>query len=512
VFPPSATTLPKNNASRTAVLLTALDVETRAVLRHLPGWTEVEVKGTVFYQGQFEGWKVAVAEVGAGNIRAATIAERAIEHFKPALALFVGVGGGVKDVALGDVVIATKVYGYESGKDQKDGFKPRPDVQNSSHALEQRGRAILKRPNWQQRLNGALNHVNPKVLVGPIAAGEKVVASKKSATAKFLRTSYDDTLAVEMEGRGFLEGVHINPPVEACVIRGISDLLSGKKSADKSGSQERAADAASAVAFEMLAGLGRGATGKAPRVRFQETPTTITKATFFQRNETLARIGVPNVDEVLFGFSDSPDAYLRIIPIIARSSPISNAMLNAAASHAPLMKLPQYGCLNAINRYGAVAYDPAGTRGPGFAELSWATQLFPNGELWCVSKTVIVRERRDRPAWMPIPFIPAGLFERLYYQKLHDAIAFAAQHLGLTFPCNVELGLIRLQGVHVCVSNEDMRGPIQVDEVICREEIASPDPAHVDAVLLKFFDLVFDVTGYARPPGLHDFPPGPPRS
>jgi hypothetical protein len=56
-----------------------------------------------------------------------------------------------------------------------------------------------------------------------------------------------------MEGRGFLEGVQISHPVQGAVIRGISDLLSGKSAADKSGSQERAADAASAVTFEILA-------------------------------------------------------------------------------------------------------------------------------------------------------------------------------------------------------------------------------------------------------------------
>ena len=41
-------------------------------------------------------------------------------------------------------------------------------------------------------------------------------------------------------------------------MRGISDLLSGKPRADKAGSQQRAADAASAVAFEILSGLGGG--------------------------------------------------------------------------------------------------------------------------------------------------------------------------------------------------------------------------------------------------------------
>jgi len=61
-----------------------------------------------------------------------------------------------------------------------------------------------------------------------------------------------------MEGRGFLKGVRISHPVRGCVVRGISDLLSGKADADEAGSQLRAADAASAAAFEILSGLGGG--------------------------------------------------------------------------------------------------------------------------------------------------------------------------------------------------------------------------------------------------------------
>jgi nucleoside phosphorylase len=196
--------------------------------------------------------------VGAGNMGAAAIAERAISFFRPSVALFVGVAGGVKDVALGDVVVGTKIYLYESGKDTSSGFKPRPDAGSCAHSIEQGGRALRQDADWRRRLDPLLNHRTPTVFVGPIAAGERVVASKRAATARFLKDEYGDTLAVEMEGRGFLQGVHINAPVGGGVIRGISDLLSGKKNADKSGSQVRAADAAAVVAFGILAGLSEG--------------------------------------------------------------------------------------------------------------------------------------------------------------------------------------------------------------------------------------------------------------
>lgn len=241
--------------SKSAIILTALEVETRAVLRHLLDRSEELVGGTVFHCGTFEGWNVAVGEIGPGNASAAAVATRAVGHFKPRVALFVGVAGGVKDVALGDVVVANKVYGYESGKESKAGFKPRPESLKAAHAVEQRARALRVHEVWRQRLDPSLGHVKPNIVVGPIAAGEKVIANSQKATARLLQNHYSDTVAVEMEGRGFLEGVHLDSSVEGGVIRGISDLLDGKAEADQGGSQVRAADAASAAAFEILAGL-----------------------------------------------------------------------------------------------------------------------------------------------------------------------------------------------------------------------------------------------------------------
>ena len=66
------------------------------------------------------------------------------------------------------------------------------------------------------------------VYVGPIAAGEKVVTSKRSDVFRFIRDSYGDALAVEMEGVGFLGATYANSSVRALIVRGIFHLIDRK--------------------------------------------------------------------------------------------------------------------------------------------------------------------------------------------------------------------------------------------------------------------------------------------
>ena len=242
-----------------AVILTAIRIEYMAVRAHLSDLSEdIHSQGTIYERGKFsinaQNWEVGIVETGAGNSPAAIEAERAIAHFKPDVILFVGVAGGIKDVQLGDVVAATKVYGYESGK-VAETFRPRPNVGLSNYNMIQRAKAEARKTDWLARLSDS---AKPNVFVAPIAAGEKVVANKKSDLFEFLQQNYGDALAVEMEGSGILEAVHANQQVSALIIRGISDLIDGKSRADKEGFQELAASHASAFAFQVLAKLWVG--------------------------------------------------------------------------------------------------------------------------------------------------------------------------------------------------------------------------------------------------------------
>jgi nucleoside phosphorylase len=245
-----------------AVILTTQSVVWEAVCAHLTtGEEQSHPEGTIYQVGLFpnadSGWEVAVAEIGGGNNSAALETERAIRFFQPEIILFVGLAGGLKDVKRGDVIVSTKVYGFESGKVLSETFELRPNVGNASYRLEQRAKAEARKNDWLKRLGGEVPFPQPRAVVGAIAAGEKILASKQSETVQFLRANYGDTRAVETEGHGFLDAVRANRSAEAIIIRGISNLLDDKSEAEVSGAHIAAARHAAAFAFEMLAKLRR---------------------------------------------------------------------------------------------------------------------------------------------------------------------------------------------------------------------------------------------------------------
>lgn len=235
------------------LVMTALQLEHKAIMRFLQKQGEVKAdNGTIYDECTFERLKVFVGLSGPGNVNAGPEAERALATLKPGVAIFSGIAGGVKDVSLGDVVVASKVYGYETGVDAAE-FKPRPEIGLPSYLLLQITNKLVQANAWRSRIAGQPAR-DPKVFVGAIAAGEKVVKSSTGAVAKLVGTNFSDTLAIEMEGVSFLKATYQNR-VDAMVIRGISDLLDGKGDADKSGSQEIAADHAAAFTAELLSEL-----------------------------------------------------------------------------------------------------------------------------------------------------------------------------------------------------------------------------------------------------------------
>jgi nucleoside phosphorylase len=252
------------SARVSVVVATALALEFVAVEGLLTDFVErVGPEGTVYRVGYLATPTgrvvVAIVQTGTGNTTAAIEAERSIQLFHPTYFLFVGIAGGIKDVGLGDVVAASKIYAYESGKSH-DQFLPRPEVTMSGHALVQRAMAVARDGAWVKRIastNSDISSPTIRAFVGPIAAGEKVLASRTSGIVTLLKSNYSDALAVEMEGYGAMRAAFAHAGVQALVIRGISDSIAGKSESDRRGWQEKAAAHAAAFAAEVICGMAK---------------------------------------------------------------------------------------------------------------------------------------------------------------------------------------------------------------------------------------------------------------
>ncbi|NUT25858.1 MAG: tetratricopeptide repeat protein [Streptomyces sp.] len=229
----------------TAVILTALAVEYDAVLAHLTDAEErVLDDGTRVEQGRLGDtpWNVAVAELGMGAVNTAALTTRIVGSLRPQVLLFVGVAGSLKDdIAIGDVVVGTKVYAVQGGKHTPQGFHTRPEVWTGTYRLVQTARTVLR-----EMRDGVRGHC------APIACADVVLADGRSAFAEFIRRTYDDACAIETEGSGAAHAAHLSG-LDALVIRGISNRAdSDKHVADASGSQQRAAERAASVAVAIL--------------------------------------------------------------------------------------------------------------------------------------------------------------------------------------------------------------------------------------------------------------------
>lgn len=242
---------------RVAVVLTALDIEYKAVREHLTDLKPERLEsGTRYEIGTVRGTscRVAIGVTEPGNTSAAVLTERAIQTYKPHAVLFSGIAGAMRDsVNLGDVVVGSKIYAYHSAAGDDDGRRARPQSWPLNHGLSETVRLASGNDAWAKRL--PVGDEVPRVVRAPIAAGEVVQKSRISQDAEWIRQHYNDAAAIEMEGAGVYQAGHLNS-VPVVVVRGISDRADGDKTATNDDLwQPLAAAHAAAFAIELAVQL-----------------------------------------------------------------------------------------------------------------------------------------------------------------------------------------------------------------------------------------------------------------
>lgn len=236
------------------LILTPIRVEYEAVTTILSApkvWQNKADQNTYLsgrLPGQGRSPVVAVRETGSGLLATAEAVSQGMS-LKPKLLVLFGTAGGIKRVKIGDLIIGTTGYSYESGRVVTEGFYSSPRSLPATRRLIELARAVVQQTDrWHQYLPEGSS---PAVRFGPIASGNKVITSRYSSLGRQLQERMDDAIGLEMESFAFLKAA-ANYPVETLIVRGVSDLLDDKREANKNGSKKRAVSNAAALLLGIL--------------------------------------------------------------------------------------------------------------------------------------------------------------------------------------------------------------------------------------------------------------------
>ena len=196
-------------------IIVALPKELEAVLRRFPELREITrsddvprtyYTGTVATNSGFRYRVVTMLLRAMGNLEAANATHDLIKRWSPRYILVNGIAGGLCPDAqqYGDVLVAETVVYYELGKERDTGLENRNRHFPCDPSLLDSARN-LRSTDWRDGLPARPDqclpkHDHPAVHFGPLASGEKVVASS-DAVNRLLRYQ-PDLVGIEMESAG----------------------------------------------------------------------------------------------------------------------------------------------------------------------------------------------------------------------------------------------------------------------------------------------------------------------
>jgi nucleoside phosphorylase len=258
-----------------AAIVTILDEEFEAVREALD--VNSELSGTKYFTRRETGsssWDVVLGQpTDRSNIPCNSFVGEVIEDFRPQVLLLVGVAGALLEgetgrdgIELGDVVIADSVSYLEFLKVTEDGVRLRhfpidhPSIYLRGAISQQIVRSFALAESV--RIPAPEQQGGPRIHIGQIVSGEKVMSGIDSPIQAELLKPFDKALALDMESIGMARMVcerrtsfWYNP--RYAVIRGISDFV-GKpgNSETRDAWKKHAAHTAALVAAEFIRRFG----------------------------------------------------------------------------------------------------------------------------------------------------------------------------------------------------------------------------------------------------------------
>ena len=200
------------------LVVTALSFEHRAVVKVLAPNTDPDSSRVLIHLKDSRGspWRIRVVLVNKmGSVPMALATADAIRRTKAAHVVLVGITAGIpKDgLCVGDVVIPSEIFYYESGKVTQEGFVSNYESVPCDSGIQREAQVIL----GDDTPFAFKIHATKCVM----ACGEKVIANTEERQ-RLIRTLSRQLLAVEMESYGLARAA-TNYHRRPTVIKGVSD-------------------------------------------------------------------------------------------------------------------------------------------------------------------------------------------------------------------------------------------------------------------------------------------------
>ena len=239
------------------MFVTALELEAAAVMQRFDADNGLErsLSGILVRRGivvvDDSTIDVALLIAGQGNLKTGAAIAQLFNDWPLACFFFVGVAAGRREeVAIGDVVLADRVYSPLAGKQTAEGFRPRSATPALTKDLEHLVRHVVANDAWASegpRWEGR----RPTAHVRPIASSDVIDGVGQGVLEFVVEQHFDDAYAVETEGYGFMAELAARSG-RGVLVRGISDLRAGKTARQDAAAQPVAAAIAMTLALEIV--------------------------------------------------------------------------------------------------------------------------------------------------------------------------------------------------------------------------------------------------------------------
>ena len=229
-----------NDYECAAVILTAVEIETKSVRHLYKNWHKVHVRGDdqeyfeAFFQRDDEEYRVITCQQKVMGMTAATmLAAKATAAFHPRYLIMSGIAAGIEGDAAqlyGDVIVPDMIWDYTTGKyvgsDESEirfgdiGFLPRPVMIHVDDEVMDVVRKTKEDPENEFH-----------VTIGPMACGSYVVANSK-VVDKTIKSLFPHTMGLDMESYSILFAAENakEPKPKALVVKSICDYADSSKS------------------------------------------------------------------------------------------------------------------------------------------------------------------------------------------------------------------------------------------------------------------------------------------